>query len=173
MSKKSDAQSRVDGLPDALDKAASQDSPTLALAAAWTHAPSDGIRDYLDNIALEVLMVDLPKLQMVMHHGPTIAREGDGGMTGIGTAFATAIADIEKTAPGVVSSLSMTVRSAGEDIAAAIDKAISRVLLDAPVSNRLAYLDLLQQHSKIVKALSELEITPEQQAEIDEHLGKA
>ncbi len=145
-------------------------SPTEALLAAHTHAPTEAIRGFIDEASLEVLCIEMPKLQDAVINGPTIDRENLGTIV---ENYGHAFAEVEKEAPEIAAKMTATVRSAGDDIAAAIDKAVSRVLLDAKVANRLAYLDLTTCHAKILKALQCLEITPEQQAEIDELASSA
>jgi len=156
----------VDGTLAGLKKAMAGDiGPVQALVAAYKHAPAQPIRDYLDDQALGILVCEMPKLQMVFTEGPSIDRTD---MKGVAPVFTAALSEADQQAPELTKQVTATIRSAGEDIGAAVDKAISRVLLDAKTANRMSYLNILSAHANLVKCLCDLEITPAQQAQIDE-----
>lgn len=154
----------LDGLSDAL---AAAESPMSALAAAYNHAPHRLIRSFLNDKAIEILAVELPALQQSIISGPGIPAMEVANKT-LTEMFEGAMAHITKEAPQEAPTA--TVQSVGAELAAVLDRGIKRVLLDDEWANRESFMSIVTAHARLVAALTNLALTPEQQAILDESL---
>lgn len=154
-------------MSDARDKLATKldgcKSPTDAFNVMYAEAPAE-IQDYLDGRITEILMVDLPKLHILMSDGPAVTV---ATMESVESTYAQSLAHMEKEHPKHFKSLSATVRDCGHNIGVLIDACVKRVLLDDTDANRHAYINLMAEHAKLVKCLHDIALTEDQKAQID------
>ena len=148
-----------------LEKLGADASSMQMLQAAYDDAP-DAVKGHLNRCALEILLTELPKLQLLVEYGPALPVDK---MHPIADMFESAVKLADKKAPRMAKQLTATVRDAAVDIASAIDKAFRRVLLTDTDANHEAYVTAMHCHAKIVKCVAGIALTEEQKAILAEH----
>ncbi|KKL57344.1 hypothetical protein LCGC14_2236390, partial [marine sediment metagenome] len=140
-------------------------SPMETLSSIYKNGPP-GLASAIDHAAMEVMMVELPKISIVAENGIEMSRgkefESVENLFKAGMVYARA-----RRKRGQV--LTATVRDAAEQLAVLIDKSVKRVLLEDTVLNRHAYLDIISTHAKMVRALQGLteDVTARADAKLD------
>ena len=147
-----------------MTKLADAKTPLDTLVALCEGAP-DSVSDLIQSLVMEVLLIELPKLKFIADAGPAISRDE---MKSIRDTFEGAM----NLTPAKEHSearrlLTATVLDASLDIGSAIDKAISRTLLEDKRANRLAFMDIMALHARLSRAIAELALTEEQNRELD------
>jgi hypothetical protein len=135
------------------------------LQAAYADAPATA-KDWIDGKAMEILMVDMPALQHCLKQGPVMDVEK---ATGVVDTFTKSMELGDSVNPEAGKKLSQTVRDVGLRIAEEIDSGMKRVLLEDTKLSRISYIHLCTQHAKLVKALAEVALTPEELEEWEEY----
>lgn len=146
------------------DKLNDTESAAGAFAVLYAEAPP-AIKNYLDGRIMEILMVDLPKLHILMEAGPTVER---GEMLGVEQAYVGGLEHAKEKHPESYKLLTATVKDCGIELARLLDKCAARVLLDDKVANRHASINMSAEHAKILRCLTDLPITPEQAVKIED-----
>ena len=150
----------TDRLFKAAEAAAALPDPMDVLQAMYKDAP-DGIRAFLNGQAREILMLELPKLKLVIEQGPVVPVDALKPLVDI---FAEALATADKVAPTLGKRISATTRDAGTLIAEQIDTAFRRTLLTDKVADHMAYVDAMSCHARLVKCIEDIALSPEQAA---------
>jgi hypothetical protein len=140
------------------------ESPMEAFSMLYADAPAP-IQSFLDGALLEILMVEMPKLQICIEQGPTAPATT---ASEVEDTFDKSMTHLSTNHPEVFKEMSATVRDAAKNIAAEIDKGIRRVLLDDELCNRATSIDLIAEHARITKCLTDIALTPVQLQQIAE-----
>lgn len=142
-------------------------TPLAALTKLFDDAPK-AVQNLIQTLVMEMLLVELPKLQFIAEEGPAIDRDD---MHSIRNTFEGAMKLEDPMAQEARQLLTATVLDASLDIGEAIDKAISRTLLEDKRANRHAFMDIMAHHAQLSRALAELALTEEQSRELDRKAG--
>ncbi len=129
-----------------------KETPMGALLSIYKNGPP-GLAEAIDQMAMEVMMVELPKVSLVTKHGPDMDRKE---LETVESLFAAGMVYAKGQGIDVERRLTATVRDAAKLIAELIDKSVKRILLEDTKLNRHAYLDLISMHAKMVRALQGL-----------------
>ncbi len=128
-------------------------SPMDALSSIYKNGPP-GLAGAIDHAAMEVMMVELPKISIVAENGIEMSRGKE--FESVENLFKAGMVYARTHGVNVDKVLSATVRDAAEQLAVLIDKSVKRVLLEDTVLNRNAYLDIISTHAKMVRGLQGL-----------------
>lgn len=140
-------------------------SPMQVLGAIYTDSPAD-VKQYLQAKVAELIGVEMPKLSILKQDGPYVLR---GDMISVAEVYNDAMQFTEKHMPNDYKRLSATVVMSGDQIAREIDKAIARIMLGDTGANRHAYITILSTHAKLIKTLSELQLSISEEQELQAH----
>lgn len=136
-----------------------------ALLQAFTHAPAKFVKEFIDRKASEVLIVELPKLGILMDKSPCMTTDEALTEFSIVAVFEEALSNSTETMPPELAArITATVHDAAHDIAVAMDRAVKRIALEDKFLGREAHLDLITAHTAIVAALAALSLDEEQTA---------
>ena len=130
-----------------------RNSPMETLVSIYRNGPP-GLAGAIDQAAMEVMMVELPKISLVAENGIEMNREKE--YQPVEELFVAGMVYAKKQGINVEQVLTATVRDAALQIAALIDKSVRRILLEDTVMNRHAYLDIISTHAKMVRGLQGL-----------------
>ncbi len=130
-----------------------RNSPMETLVSIYRNGPP-GLAGAIDRAAMEVMMVELPKISIVAENGLEMNRKTD--YESVESLFTAGMVYARKHGVDVEKVLTATVRDAATQIAILIDKSVRRVLLEDTVMNRHAYLDIISTHAKLVRGLQGL-----------------
>ena len=132
-------------------------------SAVYAEMPSK-LRTFVDNRLMEIMMVDLPTLEYVIHEGVTLPAEEAMQTT---ETFLGALDEADAELPEVSKEMTATIRDCGREIAEAIDRSVKRILLEDEVANRHVSLNITAEHAKLMKCLVDIAVTPEQMKMLD------
>lgn len=138
------------------------DTPAQALAAIAANSPA-AVSNYLNAKAEEILMLELPKLSMVVETGTVCTTEQAGSVT---DCYKAALVELDKDGDAA-KRLTATLRDIGLTLAEGLDTAVRRVLLTDTDLNYGAFVDLVGDHARLMRDLSDLALTDEQRRELD------
>lgn len=139
-------------------------SPMEILLAAYADSP-EGARQFIESRVMEILMVDLPALNFVVHEGSVISVDEIGS---IEEAFAMSMKFADEVIPEVGKSISMTLRDVARNIGVEIDRGFKRILLDDKNANRMSLLGATAAHAKLVKCIGQIALTEDEQKRFED-----
>ena len=138
-------------------------TPTQALWAAYENSPHAIVTDFLDRKSMEILMLELPKMQQLISTGPACDRET--ALESIEDLFVTSMKKM--AASGTDDAPSRPVQAFGLELAQLLDRAKRELLADDTHANLHCVMDLLTIHANIIATLDSLALNDEQQALVD------
>lgn len=141
-----------DGLKDC-------ETPFDALTLLMGKSP-DGIKDYVNGRVQEILLVDLPKLHVLIQEGPACPASNAPEVAKL---FKQSIEHMQECHPETYrKDMTATIQDCAIQIAELIDASVKRILLDDKYANRMAAINLCAEHAKLVKCFIDIALTPDQ-----------